>query len=178
MPLLAQRLRARISSIHRARGVQPQAGKVWKYFRTYGQRRAGRIGNYQMLWFHQAFIEQYARRNVCTAGIGETPNRGQPATCTPKRASSPTFAGDGSSLSHGTSISAMRPEPVTLRWCLPPQAAGAHQGAQLLAKLSVVAPQVLALAHRDLRVKRARFIAHKLLLLRLCKNRLKSRLKR
>lgn len=36
----------------------------------------------------------------------------------PKGRAAPLL-GDGSSLSHGTSISAMRPDQITLRWCAP-----------------------------------------------------------
>ena len=67
------------------------------------------------------FIEQYARARYVPLALAmaKPPTRGQPATCAPKGACSPPLLGDGSSLSNGTSISAMRPDQITLRRCAP-----------------------------------------------------------
>ena len=67
---------------------------------------------YQMLWFHQAFIEQCARARDALLWSPRILTRYLPAR---PRGEHPPLLGDGS----GTSISAMRPDQITLRRCAP-----------------------------------------------------------
>ena len=95
----------------RARGATTgrESMEIFPYLRT---KARGAHRCYQMLWFHQAFIEQCARARDALLWSPRILTRYLPAR---PRGEHPPLLGDGS----GTSISAMRPDQITLRRCAP-----------------------------------------------------------